>query len=342
MESAGEKQDYVLALLETLFHHLPPTFTVGVLYDIISFTISVFHAFGHRWACQVVYHPHKCAGFGLSDSKGCERFWHSISKLIPFLQICRYHTCLYTVDMQIRHINKENLFTLGKWLEHKWTTVHQRLLEAEKSLKECGYTEQYLCEQWKAQAQSQTQLLPAQSRESRKNTILEVMHLCHACDLLQEKIKRLEDVMMDLQASKDEQADAAALPQEKRSQLKDIESRCRTKEQVLGVTKSQEIIEKLHARKFEWDRLERSYHCKKITNEQKLHDHIEDSVHKCDSSILALVRQYNQHCVTMADLIRHRKTPQNTVEAAQIDPKSIFALDIDNVITSDSYIMKSM
>ncbi|KAF4586576.1 hypothetical protein EYR40_010588 [Pleurotus pulmonarius] len=33
---AGEKQHYVIALLETLFQHLPHTFSIGVLYDIAS------------------------------------------------------------------------------------------------------------------------------------------------------------------------------------------------------------------------------------------------------------------------------------------------------------------
>jgi hypothetical protein len=54
----------------------------------LIFAISVFHAFGHRWACQLVYHPRKCEGFGLSDGEGCERFWHSISKLIAYLRVC--------------------------------------------------------------------------------------------------------------------------------------------------------------------------------------------------------------------------------------------------------------
>jgi hypothetical protein len=107
MRSAGEKQHYALALMETFFQHLPLTFTVGLLYDIgcqihrscvkwnfldryldrLTFGISVFHAFGHQWPCQVIYHPRKCIGFGLSDGEGCERFWHSISKLIAVLRV---------------------------------------------------------------------------------------------------------------------------------------------------------------------------------------------------------------------------------------------------------------
>lgn len=107
MHSAGEKQFNVVALLETLFQHLPLDIAVGVLYDVVcglerscrkwgflsrfidrlSFAVSVFHAFGHEWACQVLYHPRKRTGFGFTDGEGCERFWHSISHLIANLRI---------------------------------------------------------------------------------------------------------------------------------------------------------------------------------------------------------------------------------------------------------------
>lgn len=107
MHSAGEKQFNVWLLLETLMQHLPLDVVVGVLYDIacqaersarkwgfmkrfidrLRFAVSVFHAFGHDWACQVIYHPLKCEGFGFSNGEGCERFWHSISHLIAHLRI---------------------------------------------------------------------------------------------------------------------------------------------------------------------------------------------------------------------------------------------------------------
>jgi Kyakuja-Dileera-Zisupton transposase len=83
---------HVLALIKQLFDHIPSDMTVGLLYDIgcklhrscakwefldedilnrITFGIAVFHAFGHQWPCQVIYHPRKCKGFGLMDGEGC-------------------------------------------------------------------------------------------------------------------------------------------------------------------------------------------------------------------------------------------------------------------------------
>lgn len=107
MTHAGERQHYALALLPKLLSHIPSSMTIGLLYDIacqlkrsmikfgflkqffqhFTFAVSVFHAYGHQWACQVVYHPRKCQGFSLSDGEGCERFWSSIKKLIPTLRV---------------------------------------------------------------------------------------------------------------------------------------------------------------------------------------------------------------------------------------------------------------
>jgi hypothetical protein len=94
MTSAGERQHYALALLNTLFKHLPSEIRVGLLYDIgcqlhrscikwdflkefqdrLTFGISVFHAYGHQWPCQMIYHPRKCHGFGLTDGKSVSAF----------------------------------------------------------------------------------------------------------------------------------------------------------------------------------------------------------------------------------------------------------------------------
>ena len=112
MTSAGEKQVYPLILLEILFQHLPLDWTVGGLYDVMcmlertcrlwgfldryidrmSFAVSVFHAFGHGWPCQIIYHPRKCLGFGFSDGEGCERLWQLISFLISYLRVCGVST----------------------------------------------------------------------------------------------------------------------------------------------------------------------------------------------------------------------------------------------------------
>jgi hypothetical protein len=107
MTSAGEKQHYALAMLQRLFESIPPNMRVGVLYDIscqlhrscvkwgfleefldrITFGTSIFHAYAHQWPCQLIYHPRKCVGFGLTDGEGCERFWNAIIRIIPAMRV---------------------------------------------------------------------------------------------------------------------------------------------------------------------------------------------------------------------------------------------------------------
>jgi Kyakuja-Dileera-Zisupton transposase len=107
MTSAGERQHYSLALLQRLIDNLPPNMSIGNLYDIacqlhrscvkwgflqehlhrITFGTAVFHAYAHNWACQLIYHPRKRTGFGLSDGEGCERLWSDLKPLIPTMRV---------------------------------------------------------------------------------------------------------------------------------------------------------------------------------------------------------------------------------------------------------------
>lgn len=119
MKTAGERQYFAIALLLKLFKYLPTNLSVGVMYDIacqlerscrkwnflpaylprILWAVSVFHAYGHQWACQLIYHPRKRIGFGLTDGEGCERFWSAIEFLIPILRVSGVSTpCSNTVE----------------------------------------------------------------------------------------------------------------------------------------------------------------------------------------------------------------------------------------------------
>lgn len=53
----------------------------------IGWGVSVFHAFGHEAACQALYHPQKCPGFGCTDGEGCERCWAVLQKLTGVLRV---------------------------------------------------------------------------------------------------------------------------------------------------------------------------------------------------------------------------------------------------------------
>jgi len=46
------------------------------------------HAFGHQWACQLIYNPRLRPGLGLTDGEGTERLWSRLRKLIPITRGC--------------------------------------------------------------------------------------------------------------------------------------------------------------------------------------------------------------------------------------------------------------
>ncbi|KAF8573175.1 hypothetical protein K439DRAFT_1376245, partial [Ramaria rubella] len=86
---------YPIALLQKLASLLPHHASIGGLYDIscqlehsiakhdlipdiaqrLSLAMSVFHVYAHQFCCQVVFHPHKHQGFGMSNGKGNEHIW---------------------------------------------------------------------------------------------------------------------------------------------------------------------------------------------------------------------------------------------------------------------------
>ena len=182
MTSAGEKQHYALALLQKLFEHIPPSMRIGVLYDIgcqlhrscekfgflkdildrIVFGISVFHAYGHQWPCQLIYHPRKCKGFGLTDGEGCERFWSLIKALIPSCRVSSHFNRIYTIDTKVKHLDDKSLRGLGSWLQRKWILTVEKKNEAMTCLQDlevAGYSREYLQQQWEKQVTEQTKPL---------------------------------------------------------------------------------------------------------------------------------------------------------------------------------------
>ncbi|KAJ7193672.1 hypothetical protein B0H12DRAFT_1207127 [Mycena haematopus] len=380
MKTAGEKQSNMFALLMTFLSHLPLAFVVGFLYDIacqtersarkwgflppeylarLQFAVSVLHAFGHHWLCQMKYHPRRRTLFGLSDGEGCERFWHSISKLISYLRVCGYHRRLYTLDSQIHHLQQASIRRLGAWLARRWAHCQEKRQEATEALEKCGQPISVLRREYKNQLEVQTKPLPnlaERAKNAGKLAIEEVIRLRKAVSVLQGRISHLEDIIMGEAGDDADVVIAEGDLEVARVKLTRMQATVTRKEAALGVgdrktlrhmVKSEYIRarmnaralkyrlrEKLRNRKFELDRVERSYHRKKKTD-TKLKTHIEDAVKRRDPGIQELVRQYNRLCGQMQSLIAKRKAPKNAVAPTPIDVKGIWALDVNDDIWQD-------
>ncbi|KAK6967060.1 hypothetical protein R3P38DRAFT_2589614 [Favolaschia claudopus] len=376
MHSAGEKQFYMIALLETLFQHLPRDIRVGFLYDVaciferscvkwgfldrymdrLEFAVSVFHAFGHEWACQLLYHPRKREGFGFTNGEGCERFWKSLKHLVAHLRITGYHNRLYTLDAQITHNDEAALFRLGKlFRRHHQQTITKRA-EATKKLQDCGKPEAELREQYALQIRAQTKPLPRRKKTSGEQFINSILMQRSAVQARQTRVDELLKEFETAAAADDANAPLLQIQLgEAREALEKAKSALSRKEGSLTFATMQELQKlarsdfmrenlnahalklrtkaKLRARKFELDAVERSF--RRLQSDTKLHAHTESAVKRREPTISKLAAQYNKACQRIAKLIRDGKAPPNARAPPEIPPGGLWKLDVDDVIFQD-------
>ncbi|KAJ3713069.1 hypothetical protein C8R42DRAFT_593707 [Lentinula raphanica] len=376
IDTAGEGQHFVFALLSKLFEHLPPHVEVRFLYDIgcqfhrscekwgflkpyltrLTFAVSIFHVFGHQWPCQLIYHPHKCVGYGLSDGEGAERLWHSLSHLIAYGHVAGYHVCMYNLDSQFHFNSDKAMYKLGLWLRCKVLACDEKLKDAEEVLRLCGIPEEVLPDEWEAQIKAQTKPLPRQHANQAKSAVEEALRLQKARDVAQEHVDDLRRRIIDMSSETWDVATAELELQSAVETLRKAQRRVTKKEDALGVDAKHQlgslikspfltkkmnaralkmrIRECLRSRKFELDRLERSYR-KQRSVEQHINEHTQDSVKWRDPGISQLAHKYNKLCDDMNTLIRQKKAPRNAVAPIQIDMEKLFQLDVDDDIWLD-------
>jgi hypothetical protein len=379
MTSAGEKQYNALCLLQKLFAYIPETMRVGVLYDIVCqldrscrkygflssvldrivFGVSVFHAYGHQWPCQLIYHPRKCEGFGLTDGEGCERFWSLIQSLIPSCRVSTYYNRIYAIDTQIKALDQKSLLNMGNWVRRKWMVMDMKMKEAEEVLSEVyneGYTEDMLREQWKLQVIEQTKPLKQQSKGLADQQIREILALMKNCDEYKDHIEELEtmilggtysegssldDIQEDLEESKTKLAKLRTSITNKRSKLS-VDGRLNLtkligntflKQRMNALALKQRLRDRLRNRKFELENVARAY--RNTINYAKLEANTKQQVKRKEPGIQTLARKYNTLCKELADMIQSKKAPLGAIAPLPIGMDSLFNLDVDDNIWQD-------
>ncbi|KAH6894777.1 hypothetical protein BKA70DRAFT_1117376, partial [Coprinopsis sp. MPI-PUGE-AT-0042] len=376
MTTPGERQFYALALLRKFFQFIPTDIKVGVLYDIacqlerscnkwdfipdilghITWAVSVFHAYGHQWACQLIYHPRKCVGFGLSDGEGCERFWFSIQILIPSLRVSGYHQRLFTIDLQVDHVRESSLALAGKWLSRKWKVCSDRCAAAVAELESTKLEPDHLEEQWNDQVKSQTKPLLRATNQLANKEIQKIMELKDYAGSLRKEIQSLDhrvssglegESLSNLLEQREDllsrQTKVEAEMEQRRSQL-GLTERSRLR-QLLGnkfleaLVKARAIKERLRTRlqgrKFELERVDRAY--KRGThNETKLQAQIHAHIARQQSGLVSLMSRYNSLCKELEGLINSRRAPVGAIAPKPLDRDSLFHLDIDDPIWDDA------
>ncbi|EIN08542.1 hypothetical protein PUNSTDRAFT_33929, partial [Punctularia strigosozonata HHB-11173 SS5] len=369
--SAGERQHYAIALLDKFFHHVPKTFRAGVLYDIgcqlhrscfkwgllenyrdrIVFGISVFHAYGHQWACQVIYHPRKCECFGLSDGEGCERVWSALEHLVPGLRVSGYYQRFYVINLQLHHLDRLHLRSAGERLLRKYEACRQRAMEAQNGLRKCNLAVDFLRDQWTLQQTAQTKPLRNQVKDAGAKTIDSILALQDQQAMIDAHVAKIERAICKGRVDADANSRREELLNErgrvlvKRARLEDsLDLRSRQNLRSLrgsryltarinALTLKTRIRELLIRRKFELSKMERSFHTQ--SSDRKLTAHTTNAVHRREPTIQSLTRKYNALCTEMANLVENRQAPTRAVPPTPIDMEKLWGLDVDDNIWQD-------
>ncbi|KAJ6591791.1 hypothetical protein DFH09DRAFT_1073649 [Mycena vulgaris] len=313
MHSAGEKQFNVVVLLETLFQHLPLDIWVGLLYDLtcaferscrLAFAVSVCHVFGHEWACQLLYHPCKHVGFGFSNGEGCERFWHLISHLITNL-------CIYGIE----HADEGSLTRLGEWIRHRHLHSVKKHLAAQDVLRESGQMMALLRAQWALQVTTQTRPLPRHSKNKGQDTVNGVILQRAAVKTRKTQLAQLRESFLDAVAEEDPDAAQQSLKNPTTSEYISLRMNARA-------LKRRRLRDRLRLRKFELDKMERSF--RRLVNES--------AVKRCEPTISKVNNEYNKLC---GQITQEGKALWGTIAPVPSPAKGIRQLDVDDGIWQD-------
>lgn len=140
IDTPGEQQKYSVGLIEHLFSLIPFEANVVILYDVgcvlarslmkydilkpdiisrIRFATTAMHAYGHEWACQLVYNPRIVKGLGLSDGEGTERLWSRFIRLICIERSSSHQRRIWLIDRHATSVAKDMVNDLGDWLRRR-------------------------------------------------------------------------------------------------------------------------------------------------------------------------------------------------------------------------------
>ncbi|KAL1750124.1 hypothetical protein FB107DRAFT_224421 [Schizophyllum commune] len=369
MTTPGEQQFYAVALMDALVENLPPDWVVGLLYDIacqihlsavkhglfdgyldrVRFAVAVFHAFGHDWPCQLIYHPRKCIGFGLTDGEGCERFWYSISKLIPYLRVAGYHLRKYTLNSQFAFATKDAIMGQGAWLSRKAIRQQEKRREASILIGEAGRIgedEAFIREHRVAHLSTeQGKHLGRQEANKALELHEEMVRAGVARDELtaetgartlerEAAIRSAEATYLAAKARYNRKLMQLGVPA--RAQLKALVNDKLLHRRANGLVLLGRAQAGIMKRKMEVERVVRSHRNK--NGENRLRKHIKTAAERREGTIKSIVSKYNKLCKDLLKLIKQQRTRKGSCPIRPLQPlpkAGLWDLDIDNPCWDD-------
>ncbi|KAJ7833841.1 hypothetical protein B0H14DRAFT_2364053, partial [Mycena olivaceomarginata] len=217
---------------------------------------------------------------------------------------------------------------------------------------------EFLKAQWKEQVKAQTKPAPRRSKTRGEKAVATVIELRNTTEAQKVELKDCEAALCAATDDGDDDAlvDAKMARDDARAMLLKTQDRLRRNEAALGVDeksssrntrrvsssncasmhapKKIRLRNLLRARKFEWERAERSSR-RQQASEHKLRSHTEAAVKRRQPKINNLVREYNKICDAIGVEIREHRAPACTIPPEHIDMRMLYALDVDDAIWQD-------
>ena len=140
----------------------------------LLFATSAMHAYGHQWACQLVYNPRLRVGLGLTEGEGTERVWSKFRMLIgvtrssgvrplpesttcslPEMNIQRTRR-IWLLDRHADVVNAATRRNLGSWIRGRLkNSVQARTARADQHLAKIDVSVSELRKEWENQREAQ-------------------------------------------------------------------------------------------------------------------------------------------------------------------------------------------
>ncbi|KAI6158808.1 hypothetical protein EDD17DRAFT_1487803 [Pisolithus thermaeus] len=341
IDTPGEQQKYSVALIQHLFSLLPRQANVVVLYDVgcvlsrslsrfdildqvlmprIRFATTAMHAYGHEWACQLVYNPRLISGLGLSDGEGTERLWSRFIKLIGIERVSSRQRRIWLLDRHATAIGYEMRTELGDWIRRRLRKgVHEQGSAAQEVLDNCGVSITELREQWSSQRAAQLSIrahAPAKLKKELDTVLALQADLDTTTKVVQGARATIErgNVTPDI-------LDALASVERSHTRLvikaEALYSSLNVHEQFPQLTNvSLDFVRtllmardlKINIRKraigsfFEWDKLDRAVGGKDKPLGTKLHQQTRKAIAKRQPALMSAIRKYNTYCEQLSQL----------------------------------------
>ncbi|KAK4053981.1 hypothetical protein OIO90_003626 [Microbotryomycetes sp. JL221] len=214
---SGEKLHFAIALL-MFFLRADSSARYGVLYDIacnltthldkrklladerprFDLALGAFHAYAHKWACQVAFAPRYLDGFGKSNGEGCERVWSQMRRICGLNREASASLRLTNIETLASTINDHARRRLVKWLRGRLKKSSLALANAKRELNqmqasEPSWTDEHLRRVWFDQREAQRERTAAQREGHAYSKRREVEALILKRSQLEDNVAELWD-----------------------------------------------------------------------------------------------------------------------------------------------------